>query len=404
MTIIEFFDRESAVENIAGALLYKPEKVVFIGNNGKRMKKSTENYKRVFDARKIYINFLFKTAGINNLNAIIKILEETVSENENCIIDLSGGDEFFLVAAGIVHERYNGRVQLHRFNIRNNTLIDCDSEGCIIRSVPLELSVEENVMIYGGRVIYNDEKPNTTYKWNFNDEFRADVHAIWSICKRNASAWNAQANVIAKLCNGDKEKSALKISAKTETPKEKLFVSNDIFLSLEKAGIIKELEISERLSFTFKNSQIMKCLTKAGQILELIVAVTAIELNENEIRLYNDIGSGVYIDWDGVVQSDNRVDVENEMDVILMKGMIPVFVSCKNGVVDSDELYKLSVVAERFGGKYVKKVLIASQLNEMGYRAEYIRARAADMNIKLIEDIDSMDDSDLRKTISKLWV
>ena len=148
----------------------------------------------------------------------------------------------------------------------------------------------------------------------------------------------------------------------------------------------------------------MKCLTKAGQILELIVAVTAIELNENEIRLYNDIGSGVYIDWDGVVQSDNRVDVENEMDVILMKGMIPVFVSCKNGVVDSDELYKLSVVAERFGGKYVKKVLIASQLNEMGYRAEYIRARAADMNIKLIEDIDSMDDSDLRKTISKLWV
>ena len=48
------------------------------------------------------------------------------------------------------------------------------------------------------------------------------------------------------------------------------------------------------------------------------------------------------------------VSAENEVDLILLHSTVPVFVSCKNRFVSSDELYKLDSVSRRFGGKYAK--------------------------------------------------
>ncbi len=39
MTIIEFYDK-NAIENIAGALLCAPERVIFVGDKHKKMEKS----------------------------------------------------------------------------------------------------------------------------------------------------------------------------------------------------------------------------------------------------------------------------------------------------------------------------------------------------------------------------
>ncbi len=401
MTIIEFFDRESAIENIAGSILYSPEKVVFIGSNSKQMKRSTENYKAVLDARGINVDFSYKATDRNNLGAITDTIEAVVEENGECGIDLSGGDELFLVAVGRILEKYKDRIKIHRLNIRNNSMTDCNSDGILCRSLPVSLGVDENIRIYGGRVIYENEKPDATCNWNLDSDFISDIRAMWKVCKKDVGAWNAQTNVIAKLCNNSSDDYGLCVSAKTDG----LFASKDIFNSLAEEGVITNLKISDRISFEFKNSRVKKCLTKAGQLLELIITATAHEaVNENGNKIYNGVSCGVYIDWDGVIGKDSRVEVKNEIDVILMKGITPVFVSCKNGAVDTDELYKLSVVAERFGGKYVRKILVATQLDSMGYRAEYIRARAKDMDIKIVEDVDSMNEKELDNAVSKLWM
>lgn len=404
MTIIEFFDRDSAVENIAGSLLYSPERVVFTGNNSKRMKRSVEDYKAVLDGRGINVDFSFRTVSRNNLQSIIEAIEGVIKESGECGIDLSGGDELYLVAVGMLLEKYKNKVRIHRLNISNNSMTDCDAEGRLCRSLPVQLSVDENIRVYGGRVIYNNEKPNATFVWDFCNDFLSDIRAMWNICKEDVRAWNAQTNVIAKFCNESPDKSSLGVSVRVDGGDKRPFVSKEIFEALEKEGIIKNLRLGERISFEFKNGQIKKCLTKAGQLLELIITVTASELkDENDEKIYNSVSSGVYIDWDGVVMQDSRIDVENEIDVILMKGVTPVFISCKNGAVDTDELYKLSVVAERFGGRYVRKILVATQLDDMGYRAEYIRARAKDMDIRLVENVDTMSENELCDTLKRLW-
>ena len=412
MTIIEFFDRESSVENIAGALLCSPDKVIFIGDSGKRMRKSIENYKAVTCGRGLDIDFSYRGVGKNNLNSIVSVLEEIIADNSDCVIDLSGGEDLFLVAVGIVFEKYGDKIKLHRFNIINNSIIDCDADGYPCLSSPMELSVDEDVRIYGGRVIYADERPNATYEWNFDSEFKNDVKAMWSVCKKDATLWNSQINVLGKLGNNylniDTLRFSLKrdkIKAETEAKKDKFVFVPEIFEALESAGVIRNLETdNNNLKFNYKNEQVLKCLTKAGQLLELVIAVTAMEIrDENNSALYKDVKTGVCIDWDGITRTDSRIEVENEMDVILMKGMIPVFISCKNGFVRSDELYKLSVVSERFGGRFVKKILIASELDKLGVSAEYLRARAKDMGIRIVEDVDKMSDEKLKKVIGSLW-
>lgn len=405
MTVIEFFDRESAIENIAGPLLYSPEKVVYIGSNSKRMKRSVEDYKAVLDGRGINVEFSFRTVSRNNLAAITDAIESVIEENGECGIDLSGGDELFLVAVGMVLEKYKDKVRIHRLNIRNNEMTDCDVNGEMCRKKSVCLSVDENVRIYGGRVIYDNEKLNSTFVWDYSEDFVSDIRSMWAICRKDVRIWNAQTDVIAKLCNDSLDKTGLRVSAFPDVKNKKKYISHEILKALEAAGIIKNLEISEKISFDFKNNQVKKCLTKAGQLLELFVTVTADGItDENGDRLYNSVLSGVYIDWDGVVGSDSRVDVKNEIDVMLMKGITPVFVSCKNGAVETNELYKLSVVAERFGGKYVRKILVATQLDDMGQRAEYIRARAKDMGIRIVENVDSASDDEVCRTVANLWM
>ena len=79
----------------------------------------------------------------------------------------------------------------------------------------------------------------------------------------------------------------------------------------------------------------------------------------------------------------------------LVTFMIPIFISCKNGQVLVEELYKLNTVAERFGGDYAKKILIVSDFDKI----DAIKTRADEMNIKLIANF---DDKKLEKELKNL--
>ena len=57
---------------------------------------------------------------------------------------------------------------------------------------------------------------------------------------------------------------------------------------------------------------------------------------------------------------------------------LPIFISCKIGSVDQMALYELETVANRFGGKYAKKVLATAQPLSQGHMR-----RAEEMGIEV---------------------
>ena len=73
-----------------------------------------------------------------------------------------------------------------------------------------------------------------------------------------------------------------------------------------------------------------------------------------------------------------------------MKGVVPIFISCKNGKIPDDELYKLNTVAEQFGSDYAKKVLVAADMGKSANSRKYFFERAKDMGIQIIENVHTM--------------
>ena len=70
--------------------------------------------------------------------------------------------------------------------------------------------------------------------------------------------------------------------------------------------------------------------------------------------------------------------------MVAVRGVTPLFISCKNGDVDEEEVYKLHTVAERFGGPGAKMLLVATDYDEKQHRHPVQRMR--DMGISLISN------------------
>lgn len=417
MTYIEFFDK-TASENISACLTFVPDRVVYIGDNSKLMKKHIANYERVFSARGQNIEFLFRTVSKSNLDNAVELLTELVETYDDCVFDITGGEEILILALGIVYSKYPQKnIQIHKFNLRNNTVYDCDKDGTTIYKETPALSVEENVRIYGGDVVYGDIDEEKTYKWDLSDEFLNDVDLIWNICKADVRYWNMQIGIFeAADTIGKLSEDGLTVTVSRAALEDYLLrhrakykKARGIIGYLLQYGLLTYFEDEDETTVTisYKNAQVKKCLTKAGQALEMKVYVTAkAALDKAGVPVYDDALNGVVIDWDGEFHDeeiDELYDTENEIDVLLMHDIVPVFVSCKNGIVTSDELYKLDAVAERFGGKYAKKVLIATSIDCLGEAGKYLRQRATDMNIRLVENIQDLDDVELSRKIKSLW-
>ena len=116
--------------------------------------------------------------------------------------------------------------------------------------------------------------------------------------------------------------------------------------------------------------------------------------------MVGDYAVGVIVDWDGV--DDSGAETSNEIDIMLVKGFTPVFISCKNGEVHKEALYELDSVADRFGGEYAEKVMLATYLSGNEEKREYLKMRAKDMGIKLISGIEEMTQEELKTELGKI--
>ena len=169
---------------------------------------------------------------------------------------------------------------------------------------------------------------------------------------------------------------------------------------------------ADLVKFIFKNEQVKACLTKAGLILELKTYLICSEL----LRGTNgDCLTSVTIDWDGdddlsssikyLYDADDpssTIDTTNEIDVLANFGLVPYFISCKNGKFTSEELYKLNSVGEQFGKGYSVKIIVATDIDfALSGAKNIILQRAADMGIRVISDVHEMSDEEFGSALRK---
>ncbi len=410
MTIVEFYDH-TPIDNMISCLANEPEKIIFIGER-KVLAAQEEHFYRFLDEMDNFTTVLeFKSVNRTSLSSIVACLTAIVQDNEEVCFDLTGGDDLCLVAAGIVYERFpEKKIQLHRYNVSSGKIYDCDGDGTVADGEVPSITVEQNVILHGGAVVTAEQKPHGTIYWDLTLEFMRDVGELWKLCKSNINQWNFQLSVLAQ---------ASKIALPCEDP---LFLCcswrelrqqyehrgfyidlKSLFPELARLGYIRDMRVeNDYFSLYFRDEQIRRCLTKAGTLLELKTYVCAMQVEENGDYLFNDGLTGVLLDWDGVVFEGGTTDTCNEVDVILMHGLVPVFISCKNGSVDSGELYKLNTVAERFGGKYAKRVLVCSGRAVSAQADDPLADRAKLMGITIIDSVQDMNDEEFSRRLKNI--
>lgn len=399
MTFIEFFDK-TCIENICVSLIHVPERIILVGSDSNTLTKHIMRYDSLFKKRGH--NVIFEKRGVNknNLDSIVEALEAIVNTYDNCHFDLTGGDELYLTAMGIVFERHKKKnINMHKYSIIANKLIDCDGNGETVLFAGLpKMTVNENINLYGGKII-NAELSRADSN-AISADIAADIDAMWQLCCKDQRSWNCNIGIIERLVSkAIPDNDPLVFSVPAKLYSNKAGELTGFMKKLSHEGLIDITQDEKFVTVKYKNSYVKSCLEKSGKILELKIFLLTNNLkDENGDNIYNDSMSGITIDWDGIISRDIP-NTENEIDLILMHGVIPVFISCKNGQTDVNELYKLNTVAHTFGGRYSKKFLIAGSSATL---SRAVKHRAIDMGIGIISNVHNLSDKVLSEKLSIL--
>ena len=397
-TIIELFD-ECQLENVIAGLRFRPEKIIFVGYKNIMTNKRKSDLEALFRNRGYTTEFQYEIVGRYDFDNICEKLISLAERNEDCCFDLTGGKELVLAAMGTLSERM--AIPMIQFEIRSGKFIpilNCDK---IEEPEPVNLSFKEITSLNGGGIV---EKGSEDFEWNLTEDFKEDIRKMWNICRDNCAGWNKQTNILGGFEDPNHMCRKLEVSVSlTHTKGVRTGIPDSIFMEkLLECGLIRNYSFDEKgISFTYKNEDVQRVLTKAGNLLELYGYVTCIEIAREEKGFYDDIHNGVIVDWDGVVHdgSSSFADTHNELDIVMTRDIVPVFVSCKNGEVHKEALYELDTIARKFGGKYAKKVILTTFVAFNEKSRNHIKTRAKEMNIEFIDNVDKLSQEDFKQIL-----
>ena len=402
MTIIESFEK-APIENLISVLTSKPKKVIYLGEVS-QMKASMIVYEKILREKGIETEIILKGIQKNNLQNILQVLTEIVETEEECLFDITGGEDLVLLAFGMIYERYKSikAVKMQRFNINTGRIIDCDCDDEVTFEGTFTMDVKELISVYGGIVMPEDPQPMVENAMEVVDK-------VWGLAKIDSTSWNKSISNLKEFeRKGKTNEDDLRMELDLKEAKEvigeyslKRQAVEKLLKEFYREGLVQNLNIDrDRISYKYKNLFVKRCLNKAGDALEMKCYFEAMNLENKGKPYFNDCYVGVMIDWDGIIHplEENWKDTTNEIDVMLMRGLIPTFISCKHGKIGEEELYKLNTVATRFGGKYAKKMLIATHLEkESATSMKSYLQRAKDMDIQLIPNARDMSKKDWQK-------
>lgn len=379
---IEFFC-EDPLDNVLSCLKIKFDKVIFVGYKNEDMDTvARENVRQLLMSPKINVKEVeYIVVPERDMQGIRNRMEDLVKkelQNGNqCCFDMTGGEELVLAVAGILSERYG--IPMHEVDAENDKLNMLTHEA-MYQHFPLRslyLTVREYLKLH--EAIITEERINHFRDGIYPLDERDRFYKLFNLSKKMKKLYNKCAIGMSKLCPGKGTRYTVSVKgikraaiANGITPEWLI----DFINRLYGIGYFKNYEVvGNTYSFAFYSYEEKAQLCFAGGALERYASLKMMELDD-----VTDCSESVKLDWDGDRSDISAEKVLNEIDVICMRKNIPVFISCKNKhVVDRWPLYELETVADRFGGKYVKKVLFTTRAP-----GAFVQRRADEMGIEII--------------------
>ncbi len=387
-TILEIYDDEQ-IYNVLAVTEFKPKNVVYLGTRKLKSKRVKSNIISSLRSLGLETHCFFYSTDMLSLEAIIAELEHITELYPDMVIDLTGGSEVALVAVGMIAKERG--IPLMRYDHHEHCYRD-------IYNFPLaeeltsdpHFTVESYLRLAGGVIKEHGHLALDT----LDKDTERDILAVWEIFKRRHRTWHRVVGYLQQVSKHLEGPNDLEISAPAMVYSGEKLVGCDTQIMKELAEnriILDYKNENGRLSFRYKSDLMRSCLIDTGICLELYVFATAMRTGD-----YDDVKISTVVDWDGDLSQ--KINTINEIDVMCVRGFVPVFISCKSGTPNVVALNEIKTLAKQFGGAYGRPVLVT--MADVRGRDAYFMQRAEDMNVTIIDYSDLVNDRLVKRLAS----
>ena len=370
-TLIELYD-ERPLENVLGVEMFRPARVVYVCDvNNAPDKRIQRKLREFFQHRGLEPELEFVTAKVYDTDAMLAVLRDVVKHWPDCGLDITGGTDAVLFAAGLLAAEsdlpvvtYSRRMNCF-FNIRGAFFggkLPCK----------VNYSAEDCFLMAGGSM-----RPGRVDN-AILEQYLDDIEPFFKLFLAHRKNWVKIVTYFQRVSQCPQEGPVQldvqgdytvkgERGSRIEAPEEAL-------VGLETIGFLQDLKIEkgESVAFRFRDTQIRAWLRDVGSVLELYVYKACLDSG-----LFQDVHTSAVVDWEG----DERANaVTNELDVMCARGVAPVFISCKTCDVKTEALNELAILRDRFGGKIARAAIVTA---ERGGAA--MRNRASELDILVID-------------------
>ena len=369
-TLIELFDKRP-LENILGAEIFRPGRIVYICPE--IVARDAVLHKKIrayFSRRALQAEIIFFKTDIYSADAVLALLRTILARYDDCTLDITGGTDAVLFAAGLLCAEANIPVFTYSrkkncfYNIRNADF----AEG---KLCSLRYKVEDFFLMAGGSV--REGRVNNALL----ERYLSDFDPFFRVFLDHRRDWVKIVTYLQRVSSSGAEGPvSLDASGPYAVKGERgsrIDAPEDALRDLARIGFIRDLHISaERVSFRFRDGQIRSWMRDVGSVLETYVYKACLEAG-----IFDDVRLSVIVDWEG---ENTANSVSNELDVMCCRGVVPLFISCKTCDVKTEALNELAVLRDRFGGEMARAAIVTAERGNAR-----MRNRAAELNIQVIE-------------------
>ena len=370
-TLIELYD-ERAIENILAPDMFHPRRIIYLcprevlRDHTRQQKLAAFYRKRGWEPELIFVG-----TSLFEADRILRQLFTIEEKYPDCAIDVTGGSDAALFAAGMFAARKG--VPAFTYSRRKNRFYDisgadfADDLYC-----DLTYSIEDFFLMAGGTLLPGrvDNHILSQYLPYFDPffscflRFRHEWPTIISYIQRISPAEYGQIP-------------PLDITGSYTVKGERgsrNSANEDALQELAQIGFIQDLTIipDQQVSFRFRDVHTRAWLRDVGSVLELYTYKACVDA-----AIFHDVISSAVVRWDDVL---GHGSVLNEIDVMVARGVIPLFLSCKACDIKTEALNELAILRDRFGGKGAKAVIVTTESCNAA-----ARHRAAQLGIAVID-------------------
>ena len=372
-TLIELYD-ERPFENVLGVEMFRPARVVYIcpetAAGDAMLHRTLHAY---FTRRGLQAELIFFKANVYDTNAVLVLLRTILAHYPDCAIDITGGTDAVLFAAGLLCAETGTPV--FTYSRKRNCLYDIQNAP-FAEALPCDLRyrVEDFFAMAGGSV--REGRVDNAVLARYLDDFDPFLQVYLQF----QQSWTKIVTYFQRISPTAPDGSWSPDVKGPYTVKgergSRIDAPEAALRELERIGLIRDLHIApEEVSLRFRDGQTRAWLRDVGSVLETYVYKACLDTG-----IFDDVRLSVIVDWEGENKADS---VSNELDVMCCRGVVPLFISCKTCEIRTEALNELAVLRDRFGGQMARAAIVTAE--RANVRA---RSRASELNIHVIDLLD----------------